>query len=66
MLFGITGSISAGKATLVEYLVEKLKFGAIDLKQLFIDQIPKESPENPSTLQELRAQFCSGRRIYYI
>lgn len=50
-IIGITGTIGAGKGTIVNYLIEKWGFKHLSVRQYLIDQIEKEGlPVNRDTM----------------
>lgn len=63
IVFGITGTIGAGKGTIVDYLVEKFGFTHYSVRSFLIEEAQKRGlPLNRDTYVELanslRAQHC--------
>ncbi|MBU2103656.1 AAA family ATPase [Patescibacteria group bacterium] len=63
MIIGVTGTIGAGKGTLVEYLVEKRGFTHYSVREFLIEEIEKRGivPADRSAMRqvanELRAEY---------
>ena len=62
LILGITGTLGAGKGTVVEYLVRRHGFAHFSAREVIVEEIKKRGlPENRDTMREvandLRAQF---------
>jgi len=65
VIIGITGTLGAGKGTIVEYLVERKKFRHYSVRAFLLDEIRRQGlPENRDTMfhvaNSLRAQYGSS------
>jgi dephospho-CoA kinase len=65
IIIGITGTLGAGKGTIVEYLVEKKHFRHYSVRAFLLDEIRRQGlPENRDTMfhvaNSLRAQYGSS------
>jgi len=66
-IIGITGTLGAGKGTIVEYLVNKLGFTHYSVRQFLTEEIEKKGlPVNRDTMTEVANQLRANHSPSYI
>jgi len=67
IIIGITGTLGAGKGTVVEYLVDNKGFRHYSVRQFLIEQIEKEGlPVNRDTMTEVANKLRANHSPSYI
>lgn len=67
IIIGITGTLGAGKGTVVDYLVEKKGFNYYSVRQFLIEEIKKQSlPVNRDIMTEVANRLRANHSSSYI
>ena len=67
MILGITGTIGAGKGTVVEYLVQQKGFAHYSVRDFLVEEIQKKSlPVDRDSMREVANALRSGHGPSYI
>lgn len=67
IIIGITGTLGAGKGTIVDYLIEKKSFAHFSVRQFLIDEIKKQGlPVNRDTMTSTANQLRKEHDPAYI
>jgi len=67
MVFGITGTLGAGKGTLVDYLIDEKGFSHYSVRQFLVDEIVKRNlPVNRDTMTSVANDLRKNHSPSYI